>query len=148
MSRGDLRIHQLRINRERGRVAWMDGNYYCLHAIFVEKIDGIQKKLVSLGMDMIRINRQIWQSWRFRRHLHLPIVTKLRNSDERKVTGGNSIYRKSLWLFSQNLSNLSKCFFYVFGFATCSYESFLVWRRYENLLIYLGRAPVRKKRKR
>ena len=72
MSRGDhhvhLGFHQLRSNREKGRVAWMYGNYYCVRAMFVEKIDDIQKKSVSLWMGMIRINRQIWQSWRRRRH--------------------------------------------------------------------------------
>ena len=34
----------------------MYGNYYCVHAIFVEKTDGTQKKSVSLGMGVIRIN--------------------------------------------------------------------------------------------
>jgi hypothetical protein len=115
MLRGDhhvhLEIHQLRSNRERGRVAWMYGNYYCIHAIFVEKTDGIRKKSVSLGMGVIRINRKSdkVECSEDMGHLHFPIVTKPRHSAKRKWTGGDSTTRP-LFMYDFDLScdHLSK----------------------------------------
>jgi hypothetical protein len=124
-------IHQLRSNSERGRMAWMHGNYYCVHAIFVEKIDGIQKKSVFLGMGMIRLidTSDKVEGSEDMGHLHLPLR---RNPDTvprgREHMGipphalclctisiyRTTIYRKSLCLFSQSLS---KCF--VLRFRIC-----------------------------
>jgi len=43
--------------------------------------------------------------------------------------------------FATVSQNLSECF-YDFRFTTCGYDVFCV-RRYENLSIYPGRAPIR-----
>jgi hypothetical protein len=116
MLRGDhhvhLQIHQIRSNRERGRVAWMYGNYYCVHAIFVEKIDGIQKKSVSLEMGVIRINRKSdkVEGSEDMGHLHFPIMTKPRHSAKRKGTGTSFVHVRFRLIVRPFTEKVCDCF--------------------------------------